>query len=121
MQSEDYKKTVDAKNDKTRKELNILEDMWENDRDIMTSEEKDLRFKLQRTISARESRLNKKQDETLYVEIIKKQFADVKRTLSSLKKGSAEFKVISTLYHSLQANLQVYDTLPKQLCDELEF
>lgn len=60
MQSEDYKKTVDAKNDKTRKELNILEEMWENDRDNMTSEEKDLRFKLQRTISARESRLNKK-------------------------------------------------------------
>lgn len=71
MQSSDYKKTVDKKNDETRKELNILEDLWENHRDDMNAEQKDLRFKLQRTISARESRLNKKQDETLYVEIIK--------------------------------------------------
>jgi len=71
MQSSDYKKTVDKKNDETRKELNILEDLWENHRDDMNADQKDLRFKLQRTISARESRLNKKQDETLYVEIIK--------------------------------------------------
>ena len=71
MQSSDYKKTVDKKNDVTRKELDILEAMWENDRDNMTEDQKQNRFKLQRTISARESRLSKKQDETLYVEIIR--------------------------------------------------
>lgn len=38
MQSKDYKKTVDAKNDKTREELNILEEMWEEDRDNMSAD-----------------------------------------------------------------------------------
>lgn len=103
MQSKDYKKTVDAKNDKTREELNILEEMWEEDRDNMSADQKELRFKLQRTISARESRLNKKQDETLYVEIIKNHFKEVSKTLSTLKKGSAEFKVVSVLLNNLQA------------------
>jgi len=46
MQSSDYKKTVDKKNDETRKELNILEDLWENHRDDMSADQKDLRFKL---------------------------------------------------------------------------
>ena len=97
MQSSDYKKTVDKKNDETRKELNILEDLWENHRDDMSADQKDLRFKLQRTISARESRLNKKQDETLYVEIIKNQFAELQNVLNLYKKGSSEHKALASL------------------------
>jgi len=112
---------VETKNEKTRKELDVLEDKWLNDRDNMTTEEKDLRFKLQRTISARESRLNKKEDESMYVDIIKKQFAEVEQTMKSLKKGSSEFKAVSNLYTRLQNNLQAYKSLPKQLCDELKF
>ena len=46
MQSKDYKTQVDAKNEKTKAELDILEDKWLNDRDNMTSDQKELRFKL---------------------------------------------------------------------------
>lgn len=105
MQSKDYKTQVETKNEKTRQELDILEEKWLNDRENMTTEQKDLRFKLQRTISARESRLNKKEDESMYVEIIKQQFADVAQTMKSLKKGTSEFKVVSSLYNRLQGNL----------------
>ena len=104
---------METKNQKTRQELDILEDKWLNDRENMTTEEKDLRFKLQRTISAREPRLNKKEDESMYVDIIKKQFAEVAQTMKSLKKGSSEFKAVSNLYTRLQNNLQAYKSLPK--------
>jgi hypothetical protein len=46
MQSKAYKTQVEAKNEKTQAELDILEDKWLNDRDNMTTDQKELRFKL---------------------------------------------------------------------------
>lgn len=74
----------------------------------MTEEQKQERFKLQRTIAARDSRLGKKLDETLYVDIIKNQFADAEAQLKSLKKGTAAYSAVESLIAIFKTNLASY-------------
>ena len=65
-----YRLKVQGENGRDQNSLNKLEELWDNDKKNMTTDQKVERLKLQRIIAAREGRLQRKEEEVFYTHLL---------------------------------------------------